>query len=267
MELDLARKRDHKAEYKRRLANAARRGLSRSQARGHAKAGEEPIRPLRPVDRERLGNALKAYRQSGRQIDAARSVGISAERLRRYLRENVTIKRRGRTLVIDDNRAREMTIISTGQVVKAILPDFDAASVNGEYLSTVQAFLLSNEPSPLRKFEGRSVTDTAGKSHPFETDPNTMCSERDWRCFEDHHIADYKRDDLTVPICRNCHRKVSDDQNDHPVFNPTADPMLDRIGHFLLGLADLLRLIVERLPIFAQMLIDRAALPEKDGAA
>ena len=50
-------------------------------------------------------------------------------------------------------------------------------------------------------------------------------------------------------------------------LNPTADPMLDRIGHFLLGLADLLKLIIERLYIFAHMLIERAALPEKDGAA
>ncbi len=170
----MAKKRNYKAEYERRIANAARRGLSRSQARGHAKAGEATIRPLRPVDRNRFELAIKAYRQSGRQIEAARSVGISVEKLRRYLRENVSIKRRGRTLVIDDNRAREMTIISKGQVSRAILPNFDAASVNGEYLSAVRAFLLSNEPSPLLKFEGRSVVDAAGKSHPFETDPNTL---------------------------------------------------------------------------------------------
>lgn len=170
----MSHQRDYKSEYARRIASAARRGLSRSQARGHAKAGETPIRVLPPLDRERLENALKAYRQSGRQIDAARSVGISVERLRRYLRENVSIKRRGRTLVIDDNRAREMTIVSKGRVYKAILPNFDAASVNGEYLSAVSAFLFSNEPSLLRKFEGRSVTDTAGKSHTFETDPNTI---------------------------------------------------------------------------------------------
>ena len=170
----MAKNRDFRKEYERRIANAARRGLSRSQARGHAKAGEKSIRSPRATNSARLENALKAYRKSGRQIDAARSVGVSVELLRRYLRENVSVKRRGRTLVIDDNRACEMTIISKGQVSKAILPNFDAASVNGEYLSTVQAFLLSNEPSPLRKFEGRSVTDTAGKSHPFETDPNTL---------------------------------------------------------------------------------------------
>ena len=170
----MARKRDYKAEYKRRLANAARRGLSRSQARGHAKAGEKSIRARRATNSAQLESALKAYRQTGRQIDAARSVGVSVELLRRYLRENVSIKRRGRTLVIDDNRTREMTIISKGRVSKAILPNFDAASLNGEYLSAVRAFLLSNEPSPLRRFEGSSVTDTAGKSHPFKTDPNTL---------------------------------------------------------------------------------------------
>ncbi|MEP7348346.1 MAG: hypothetical protein ABI668_00155 [Sphingorhabdus sp.] len=170
----MAKQRNHKAEYQRRIANAARRGLSRSQARGHAKAGEKSIRKPRAKNSERLESALKVYRKTGRQIDAARSVGVSVELLRRYLRENVSIKRRGRTLVINDNRYREMTIISKGRVSKAILPNFSAASDNGEYLSAVRAFLLSNEPSPLRKFEGRSVTDTAGKSHPFETDPNTL---------------------------------------------------------------------------------------------
>lgn len=93
------------------------------------------------------------------------------------------------------------------------------------------------------------------------------CDERDWRCLELHHVADYGRDDLTVIICRNCHRKLSDDQKDHPAFNAAADPALDRIGHFLLGLADLLKLIIERLYVFAEMLIERAALPEQDSAA
>jgi hypothetical protein len=166
--------RDYQKEYQRRISSAARRGLSHSQARGHAKAGEAPIRMLRPVDRERLENALKAYRQSGRQSDAARSVGISVERLRRYLRENVAVKRHGRSLVIDDNRPRQMTIISKGQVYTAILPNFDEASINGEYLSAVRAFLNSNEPSPLQKFVGRFVVDTSGKAHPFETDPNAL---------------------------------------------------------------------------------------------
>jgi hypothetical protein len=170
----MAKKRNYQAEYKRRIANAARRGLSRSQARGHAKAGEASIRAKRPVDRDRLENALKAYRNSGRQIDAARSVGVSVELLRRYLRENVSVKRRGRTLLIEDNRHREMTIYSRGEKTTAILPSFDAASVHGEFLNAVKAYILTGEDALLKRFEGRSVIDTSGKEHPFETDPNIL---------------------------------------------------------------------------------------------
>lgn len=85
------------------------------------------------------------------------------------------------------------------------------------------------------------------------------CDENDDRCLELHHVAGRRWDDCTVVICRNCHRKVSDDQKDHPRFNPAADPQLDRIGHFLLGLADLLRLIIEKLVAFGLALIERAA--------
>lgn len=85
-----------------------------------------------------------------------------------------------------------------------------------------------------------------------------ICGEDDWRCMDAHHVADHKRDDAIVCICANCHRRVTDDQKDHPPFNPAADPTLDRIGHFLLGLADILRLIVEKLYAFGLTLIERA---------
>lgn len=92
------------------------------------------------------------------------------------------------------------------------------------------------------------------------SDPHCgICGETDWRVMELHHVADHGRDDATVCICRNCHRKVSDDQKDHPAFNPTVDPVLDQIGHFLLGLADMLRLIVEKLVAFGLALIALAA--------
>ncbi len=89
------------------------------------------------------------------------------------------------------------------------------------------------------------------------------CGEPDDRCLEEHHLADYGRDEGTGITCRNCHCKLSDDQKDHPRFDPAADPMLDRIGHYLLGLADFLRLIVEKLTAFGHSLIERAALASK----
>lgn len=91
------------------------------------------------------------------------------------------------------------------------------------------------------------------------------CGENRWQCIELHHVADFGRDDTTVLVCRNCHRVLSDDQKDHPAFNPDADPLLDRVGHFLLGLADMLRLVVEKLIDFGHALIERAA-PASPGA-
>lgn len=92
------------------------------------------------------------------------------------------------------------------------------------------------------------------------------CGEKDWRCLELHHVADFGRDETMVPICYNCHRKVSDDQKDHPKFDPPANPHFDRIGHFLIGLADLLFLIIEKLREFGIFLIEYAKIAPKLGA-
>jgi len=84
------------------------------------------------------------------------------------------------------------------------------------------------------------------------------CGEFRWQCIEQHHPADYGRDETTVLVCRNCHRVFSDDQIDHPAFDPDADPMLASIGHFLLGLADMLRTMVAKLSEFGLALIARS---------
>ncbi len=81
------------------------------------------------------------------------------------------------------------------------------------------------------------------------------CGETDWRVFEQDHIAGRARDDMVVNICANCHRKRTYDQKGHPLHNPQNDPQLDRMGHFLLGLADLLKLIIDRLYEFGLFLI------------
>ncbi len=84
------------------------------------------------------------------------------------------------------------------------------------------------------------------------------CGETDDRCFEAHHVAGRRHDPATVPMCANCHRKATDDQQDHPELNREGDAFLEQIGHFLLGLADLFRLVVEKLAAFGEALIERA---------
>ncbi|MBF34782.1 MAG: hypothetical protein CME85_14630 [Henriciella sp.] len=94
--------------------------------------------------------------------------------------------------------------------------------------------------------------------HRFGTDEPICicCEESDWRCLELHHLAgkDYAED--VAIVCRNCHRKLSDAQYDH--LDPAADAVsqLEIIGRFLMGLADLFELLLERLRDYGAYLIN-----------
>jgi hypothetical protein len=84
------------------------------------------------------------------------------------------------------------------------------------------------------------------------------CGETDWRCLERDHLAGRKFDDTTVVLCRNCHRKKSDDQKDHPEAMSSPPILLDRIGHFLLGLASYFSLFAETCLEFGHALLEYA---------
>lgn len=93
------------------------------------------------------------------------------------------------------------------------------------------------------------------------------CPEDRWQTLELHHIAGKDHDDTLGILCRNCHRIASDAQRDHPPAQDSIDPYLEAIGRFLLGLADLLGLAVERLVEFGTILIERARLRPVEGGA
>lgn len=170
----MARQRDYKAEYARRIERGKKRGLSRSQARGHARPGEQSIR-AKPVQSDpRLEAALKSMRRQETQAKAAKRAGVSVERLRRFLYDNELAERQGRQWLFSDKRIREMTGLSDGQMRRMRLRGYDEASLNGQYLNAVGKFIRTNDASHLAGFEGKSVRDAKGKLHPFETDPNTL---------------------------------------------------------------------------------------------
>ena len=85
----------------------------------------------------------------------------------------------------------------------------------------------------------------------------TLCSETDPRCMEKHHIAGIALDAATTIVCRNCHRKLSDDQLDHPSYDHKA-PVEQHTAfrHFLLGLCDFLTRIIQRLREIAEWLMN-----------
>ncbi len=56
-------------------------------------------------------------------------------------------------------------------------------------------------------------------------------------------------------FCRNCHRKLSDMQKDHPKQISTPPTREEIIGHFLLGVADVLELLIGKFREFAKWLL------------
>src|SRR6516164_349265 len=86
-----------------------------------------------------------------------------------------------------------------------------------------------------------------------------ICGESYPPSLEKHHIAGRGYHTDTVIVCRNCHRKVSDDQFDHvPRGRKPPKDQLTVIGLFLLGLCALLLLVVQRMREFGDWLIYEA---------
>jgi hypothetical protein len=87
------------------------------------------------------------------------------------------------------------------------------------------------------------------------------CGHDDPLALELHHIAGQKHNDDLSIVCRNCHRRLSDQQLDHTEDVPGQDTTLATIGHYLMGLADLFRMLADRLVEFGKHLIALANGP------
>ncbi len=117
-----------------------------------------------------------------------------------------------------------------------------------------------------RKTSGQEARRQAALERLGSIDPRcASCGESDWRCLEAHHLSGEKYASDTVPVCRNCHRKLSDAQQDHPK-GINAPPSRDElIGRFLVGAADFLALLIEKLRDFGNQLIESARLQRLEG--
>jgi hypothetical protein len=85
------------------------------------------------------------------------------------------------------------------------------------------------------------------------------CDPEHPEIYELHHVAGKSHHDDVCIECANCHRTLSDEQKDHVPFGPPPPSgVMTNIGHYLLGLADMLAMIVATLKAFGSWLINEA---------
>lgn len=170
------KRRNYRAEYRRRKASAKARGLSASQARGHPKPGEKPVstKASSPRWTRILENGVRFLRSGDTLSNAAKRAGVSPERLRAYVDQTGIAKKKGRKWVVsEDRRIRRMLALTTEGRVSLELA-FSEASLNGAHESAVGRFLEDNDVTHLKPFRGLSIRDVDGKRHTFETRPNVL---------------------------------------------------------------------------------------------
>jgi len=172
----MATKRDYKAEYARRIERAEARGLSRSQARGHPKPSEAPLKASArlPINDEKVSKALQAMYGGTSLTSAAKTAHVSPDRLKRALVAKKLGIKEGSRWIVTDVRPRRVQIIIDAKSKSIIVPTFADASRVGVYHNRVAQFIRTQDLTYLEEFDGATVTDVNGKVWPFETDPNIL---------------------------------------------------------------------------------------------
>ncbi len=171
------RKRDFKAEYRRRIERALAKGLSKAQARGHRRATEArgaKSRAEKALEDAKLQMGLRYLRKEKSFSKAAKEAHISPERLRTYAEERGIIEKRGRRWVIKQKLPRRVLIYSDGREHIIVVGNFKAASLVGKHMSAVGSFVRTADISHQRPFIGKTVKDIDGKSYVLETRPNVL---------------------------------------------------------------------------------------------
>jgi hypothetical protein len=171
------RTRNYVAEYQRRLERAKKRGLSKSQARGHPRKRERSIsaKVKSPLKDDRMAQAVAYLHRGSSLSQSAADAGVSAERLRKFLRDShIATRRRGKWKVNIKKINWEVLLYTRGRAELVQLNDPEAVSRAMSFMATVRYFKDSQDKSALEIYRGESVRDMHGKYHPFETNSNSL---------------------------------------------------------------------------------------------
>jgi hypothetical protein len=162
----------------RTLARGFTRQTHPKRARAEPNARERTTtartKQFRRIGDRRFQYALKSLRTGKSARDAAKSIGVSEQRLTRQLRLTKTARKKGKRWVVRGNLPREWKIYSRGRAIEIVVQNEKASKAIGSYLNHLQHYLETNDPTHLNRFRDKYVKDLEGKQHPFETDENTL---------------------------------------------------------------------------------------------
>ena len=94
--------------------------------------------------------------------------------MRKHAIERGLIEKSGRNWQPKASLHRQVALFSKGKALTLIVPDAAAASEVGAFHVSGRRVSEQGDARLLAPFVDKSVRDTAGKTHPFETNPNTL---------------------------------------------------------------------------------------------
>jgi 5-methylcytosine-specific restriction endonuclease McrA len=84
----------------------------------------------------------------------------------------------------------------------------------------------------------------------------SVCAEADPTVLEEHHIFGKNNSEEKIPLCKNCHPKVTDEQNKISPKSRSSSSPSEKTGFILISIGALLKIISKTLIDLGHEVID-----------
>lgn len=122
-----------------------------------------------------MAQAVARLSRGSSLSQSAADSGVSAERLRKFIRDShIATRRHGKWKVNIKKINWEILLYTRGRAELLQFNDPEQVSRAMSFMASVRHFKDSQDNAAVEVYLGQSVRDRHGKDHPFETNPNTL---------------------------------------------------------------------------------------------